>query len=336
MLKGIAMYTGLDQSEAELKAFFAKIKNQPLDFIFTSFHIAEAKNPSVSFLLDLLKETNIKLVVDFSKKRYDEFGYNPYIIPRLDYGFSVTDIRHMLEVHDLLELNASVINLDLLLALKKANADFNKMRVSFNFYPKPLTGMAIDDVKAKIKLYHEFGLKAIIYIPCQNKRAPLYQGLPTIEAFRYQSFEENVKEAYLLDLDGICVGDALISDEELVFLINYKPDDDAFQNLDFQPFGTLNDEEWQIINSELTIRNDESPLVVRSSSKRGMIITPHQTAEILKRGSVVIDNTLLARYSGELSIIKQDVKNPGTMNLVGFTTFKPELIKGGSKIRFKL
>ena len=335
MLKGLAMYTGLDHSNEELTTFFNKIKDQPIDFIFTSFHISEAKCPSVEFLLNLLKDTNIKLVVDFSKKRYDEFGYNEYIIPRLDYGFSIDNILEMLKVHDLIELNASVINIDLLVALKLRKADFSKIRVSFNFYPKPLTGMSIDDVKAKIKLYHEFGLKVIIYIPCENKRGPLYLGLPSIEEFRMQTFKQNVEDAILLDVDGICVGDSLINDEELAILLKAEKKKDDALEIPITLLKNLNKEELEILKKDLVIRCDESPILVRSSSTRGINVKPHNTKKVLKRGSIIIDNNRLLRYSGEVSLLKQAAINDGQMNLVGYTDFKPELIKGGSRIRFK-
>lgn len=337
MLKGISLYTGLaEYKTADIIDCLKKLRKKPIDFIFTSCHITEAKNPNIDIILNEIKDTNIKLVVDFSKRTYDLFEFNPYIIPRLDYGFSVQNILDMLNKHDLIELNASIVNIDLLEQLKSNHADFKKIRVSFNFYPNEFTGMSYDDVKNKVKLFHEFNLAVIIYIPGINKRPPMYKGLPTIEEERYQDLVTNLNEANLLDIDGVCIGDSIVTDEELDLLLFFKENKKEVLELDLELRDNLTKEELEILKLNHIIRVDESPYLIRSSVSRGKFeIKPNNCFDLVKAGSVVINNANLRRYMGELSIIKKDIINNGGMNVVGCINIKPILIKGGSKIIFR-
>ncbi len=337
MIKGISLYTGLEDYPLQaIKQFLDKHKFDYIDFIFTSFHISEAKDYNLNFLIDELKDTKIKLVIDFSKKTYDLFEFNKTIIPRLDYGFSVNDIMQMVNDHEMIELNASIVNIDLLVQLKERQVDFNKLRVSFNFYPNEYTGMSYQDVKNKIKLFHEFSLKVIIYIPALNKRPPMYQGLPTIEEQRHQTVLENLIEATYLGCDGVCVGDAIITDEELKTLLEYEPFDISNITLDVELNDNLTSEELSILKAQHILRVDESPYLIRSSMMRQKYdVLPNNTEAIVQKGSIVINNNTLKRYVGELSIIKEDLKNNGGLNVVGKINIKPELLKGGSKVTFR-
>ena len=333
MIKGVSVYSGLkDYSKENNLKYLEKIKNHQIDFIFTSMHISEASDKDREDFLKSLLSLNIPIVVDFSKKTYS-YDIDNIIIPRLDYGFEIEDIKEMLKKHQLIELNASTVTEDYLISLKDHGLDLKRFRVSYNFYPKPYTGLSYESVEKSNSLFKKYGLTTIAYLPSTNqKRPPLYKGLTTIEDQRYQDLETNISELLAIGLDGCCVGDAYISDEEFDILDNTN---NVVLNLDLM---TTNLDEIEILKKVHQARIDESPYLIRSSSTRGIKLKANNTIN-LDKYMVVIDNENYLRYGGELSIIKQKIENDNNMNVVGTINQKSrktvDLIKGRCHFTFK-
>jgi len=335
MLKGVSIYSGLIEYDKQSNIeYLNKIKEKNIDFIFTSLHIGEANKEEVEDFIRLIKDFPIPFVIDVSGKTYDKELLPSNIIPRLDYGFTIQNIKQMILDHDMIEVNASLVNRSYLETLKKENIDFSKIRVSYNFYPKPYTGLSIEDVKEKNELFKEYGLTVICYIPGSMKRPPVYKGLPSIESQRYQSIEENVSEAIALGMDGVCVGDAYLSDSEFDELLNTES-----ITIKATPLTDIV-EELEFFDKEYILRKDESKYFLRSSSTRGIKLQSHNTLKKLEKYLIVVDNINMPRYFGELEIIKNPIVNDGSMNVIGVVKEESktliDLIKGGQRIKFKL
>ena len=340
LLKGLSVYTGLkDYSLTENLNYLRVAKELGIDFFFTSCHIQEAKlNEDFFSILKYCKEIGMQLVVDVNKTAYETIKeYHDFIVFRLDYGFTIEEVVELSNHYDLIELNASCLTKDYLNKLKALNANFSHIRVSYNFYPKRYTGFDIYKVLELNQLYKEYGLQILAYLPSNSgKRPPLYDGLPSVERHRYLDLKTASYELVAVGCDGICIGDAYVSSEDINTLVNISS---SYYELPIILYDNLNNE-LEIINSEHRLRIDESPYMKRSSSKRGVEVLPINTLEVIKPYMVTIDNVNYQRYKGELAIATLEMINDGKVNVVGFIKESAhtlvDLIKPSSKIRFNI
>lgn len=339
-LKGISVYVGLDDYPIEdtLK-YLEQAKEFGVDFVFTSAHIPEASiEGDFQRLLDKSDELELPLVVDVSKRVMDKFKLPKSLgALRLDYGFTIEEVvEYSNTLPYLIELNASNLTRAYLEKLKALNANFNNIRLSYNFYPKRYTGMDILNVKRLNELYKEYGLKVLAYIPSNsNKRPPLYDGLPSVETHRDLDICKASYELFAVGCDGVCIGDAYINLSDFEKLSSLS---DIYE-IPIKTLKNLSTEELEILNNVHTFRIDESSYLKRSSKSRGVKILPNNTMNILPY-MVTIDNELYKRYTGELSIALKDMKNKGFVNVVGVVCEDAhtliDLIKPGSKFKFKI
>lgn len=339
-LKGISVYVGLDDYPIEetLK-YLEKAKEYGVDFVFTSAHIPEADIESkFQILLDKADELELPLVVDVSKRVMDKFRLPKSLgALRLDYGFTIEEVVEFSNTLPyLIELNASNLSRAYLEKLKALNANFNNIRLSYNFYPKRYTGMDILNVLRLNNLYKEYGLKVLAYIPSNsNKRPPLYDGLPSVESHRDLDIRQASYELFAVGCDGVCIGDAYINADDFEKLCSLS---DIYE-IPIKVYDNLSKEELEVLSNIHTFRIDESSYLKRSSKSRGVKITPNNTTYI-KPYMVTIDNELYKRYSGEVSIALKEMENKGSVNVVGCVSCDAhtliDLIKPGSKFKFKI
>ena len=339
-LKGISVYVGLEDYPIEdtLK-YLEQAKAFGIDFVFTSAHIPEASiEGDFQRLLDKSDELELPLVVDVSKRVMDKFKLPKSLgALRLDYGFTIEEVvEYSNTLPYLIELNASNLTRSYLDRLKALNANFDNIRLSYNFYPKRYTGMDILNVKRLNELYKEYGLKVLAYIPSNSsKRPPLYDGLPSVETHRDADICQASYELFAAGCDGVCIGDAYINTSDFTKLTSLS---DIYE-IPIKVMKDLSNEEVEILNNVHTFRIDESSYLKRSSKSRGIKIVPNNTINI-KPYMVTIDNELYKRYTGELSIALKDMENKGFVNVVGVVCDDAhtlvDLVKPGSKFKFKI
>lgn len=339
-LKGISVYVGLEDYPIEdtLK-YLEQAKAFGIDFVFTSAHIPEASiEGDFQRLLDKSDELELPLVVDVSKRVMDKFKLPKSLgALRLDYGFTIEEVvEYSNTLPYLIELNASNLTRSYLEKLKALNANFDNIRLSYNFYPKRYTGMDILNVKRLNELYKEYGLKVLAYIPSNSsKRPPLYDGLPSVETHRDADICQASYELFAAGCDGVCIGDAYINTSDFAKLTSLS---DIYE-IPIKVMKDLSNEEVEILNNVHTFRIDESSYLKRSSKSRGIKIVPNNTINI-KPYMVTIDNELYKRYTGELSIALKDMENKGFVNVVGVVCDDAhtlvDLVKPGSKFKFKI
>ena len=339
-LKGISVYVGLEDYPIEdtLK-YLEQAKAFGIDFVFTSAHIPEASiEGDFQRLLDKSDELELPLVVDVSKRVMDKFKLPKSLgALRLDYGFTIEEVvEYSNTLPYLIELNASNLTRSYLEKLKALNANFDNIRLSYNFYPKRYTGMDILNVKRLNELYKEYGLKVLAYIPSNSsKRPPLYDGLPSVETHRDADICQASYELFAAGCDGVCIGDAYINTSDFAKLTSLS---DIYE-IPIKVVKDLSNEEVEILNNVHTFRIDESSYLKRSSKSRGIKIVSNNTINI-KPYMVTIDNELYKRYTGEVSIALKDMENKGFVNVVGVVCDDAhtlvDLVKPGSKFKFKI
>ena len=84
------------------------------------------------------------------------------------------------------------------------------------FYPKAYTGLTHEQVRRQNEFFKTLGLDILMYIPSQHqKRPPLKEGLPTVEAHRKMPLDVVIQEVLMLGATEICFGDAYASIDEI-------------------------------------------------------------------------------------------------------------------------
>lgn len=271
------------------------------------------------------KELKIKICLDVAKPIMSKIGCPDVYALRLDYGFKLDEIvKYYKEKKYVVELNASTISFDDLLYLKNKGVSLSDIRISHNFFPKKGTGLGYETVIEKNKKYHELGLNVGIYIPCHNqKRPPMYEGLPTCEDHRNMSLYGILSTIRYLDCDEVFFGDAYASKDELELM---KKFDYETAVLPMLVNSNISVYEKELLKRNHHYRPDAPTAFVRSSCRCKEDILPHNTIE-RNVFDVTIDNAKFGRYQGEVCIMKEYMDADERVNVVGKVLVSKEMLK---------
>lgn len=302
-------------------------------YVFTSLHIPEEDYSSLHEKLPLFlnecQKLGLKVVPDVSPVTFEklnipnqdyqqlkEMGFEAL---RLDYGFDDYEIIKTLQKDFYLMLNASVVTKDYLEGAKKANVDFNKIALTHNFYPLTGTGLSLESFKNKNKVFQEYGLTIQAFV-CGDvlKRFPLYEGLPTVEKHRYVNpYVAAVELMHDCLIDDIFIGDSEASLDTLKNIQTYQDT----KKMTIKCF--LEKGYDYLYNQKIKVRKDQSEYLVRLLLPRKADVEVfHNT--VRHRGSIVMENKLAGRYSGEVHLVKQEMPFEARCNVIGF--IHPEYI----------
>lgn len=295
--------------------------------VFTSMQMPEQDYSKVREDLACLVETcrvsGLSLVPDVSPATLDlldvpQGGYERlaamgFDTIRLDYGFNDFKLVKELQETFALVLNASTASDAYLEEAEAAGIDLSRITLMHNFYPHTDSGLAFDSFARKNARFHERGLRVQAFIPGDViRRFPLYEGLPTVERHRganpYVAAVELVKRAHV---DDVIVGDSQASDRVLRSIADYMDNGCLALHCHFRG-GYEN-----LWGTETRCRKDESEAVVRLLLPRHGGVEPAHVLDRL-RGSIVMDNKLAARYSGEVSLMRRDLAVSPRANVIGF------------------
>lgn len=320
---GISIYNGMDYSLEENLNYLEMAHSYGVKTIFTSLHIPEADHSvfeETKELLRLSRKLDMQVIADVSKGFIDKFDLSQYQISalRLDFGFSLEEIVAFTKNYPFkAQINGSTISREYLLQLKAMGANFENIEVGHNYYPRRDTGISYDLLIERNRVFKEFGLKVMAFVPSQSgkKRGPVYEGLPTVEAHRDINPLIAAQHLLLADVDHIIIGDALAQEEELralreieagVVVIPYKP---------------LNptEAEQHILSGLHTNRMDPGEFVIRSQEARERKAQTIIKKKLMERKKyfITIDNEGYLRYEGELQIMKRDHLPDDRVNVVG-------------------
>lgn len=360
MEKGVSVYLGLDYSIEENIDYIRLAKEKGFTRIFTSMHIPEANHSDIKSnlfsLLNEAKKLNMTVNVDISPNTFKFFEienndieslleYGIKVI-RLDFGFSSEEIANFSKnnIGLKIELNASTLNEDFLLELKKYNANFLNILACHNYYPKRYTGISEELLVKRNNILKRRGIHISAFIPSlKNRRGPVFEGLPTLEKHRELNPYLSAKHLFALGIDNVYIGDSQASYEELDAIGSIETPfefriDSITQNAELAKY---------LLNNCFTQRLDEAEQVVRIEESRYFFSDDKNKAmlnEILStgkrvRGSITIDNLKYLRYAGEIQICKVDLPNDERVSLLGKVCgedlFLLNYIRGGDKIKFR-
>ncbi|MBE3569003.1 MAG: DUF871 domain-containing protein [Bacillales bacterium] len=352
-MRGIAIY--LSDSISRHEEYMAKMKSAGFSSIFTSLQIPE-ENPHlyVNLLKELgklAKKYEMELIADISPKSLQHLGLTWESIDRLaswgltglriDYGIS-KEIMVELSRKMKIALNASTLTKEEMRRLKSLGLCSKNIEAWHNYYPRPETGLDRTYFSQQNDWLRKEGIRVTAFIPGdEEKRGPLYSGLPTLEDHRYASpFFAYLDLKINENVDKVLIGDVRISEKSLeqfsafdqnVFLLWAKP---FVQDVILQ----------KEITTVQTNRMDAARDVIRSQESREYrfigqpLLEPiHTTTR--KKGSITIDNLLYGRYQGELQIVKRDLPADEKVNVIGRIIDEDlpllPFINGGTKFKIQ-
>jgi uncharacterized protein len=350
IMLGISIYLKEELVEQNGQ-WIKKASENGMKSIFTSLHIPEDNPATYKVLLrelgSLAKEFKLELLADVSPASLGHLGLDFSKLDeliawglsgiRVDYGFTANEIV-LLSNKMKIGINASTVSdLELREWIKKG-LNVENVEAWHNFYPRPETGLDEEFLKERNLYFRKIGITTMAFIPGDGQlRAPVHQGLPTLE--KHRGISPVVAAAELLSscfTDKVLIGDHTVSDETLESL---KMLAEGIVPLRVQ---LLRHEDRDILQKIHTNRMDPARDVIRSVESRSY--AQFGNAEIQPKnqldrriGAVTIDNHLYGRYAGEIQIAINHLPQDDNVNVLGFI-IKEDLpllahIKAGTKFQ---
>lgn len=286
-------------------------KYRDYDIFFTSLHYP-ASDEIFELFMDLYKDARdlgLDICVDINNqtlKKHPELR-DMGLILRLDFGFSVEEIKELSE-KTRLAINASTVNKKELSFLKDGGVRMENIIGWHNYYPLDLSGLGREFFIKQNELIRSFGMKAAAFVPGnKDLRGPVFKGLPSLEDHRYQnpylSFID-LKRNYDID---ICLTAEKVENLDEVFIKDFAKNDiislpvslkEAYRDLD-----------------HMDVRPDISPYIIRNNRVKKDI--KPEVSSFIHRGDILICNNLSGRYAGEVEIARADLGILEDRNVIG-------------------
>jgi len=304
-----------------------KVWDGDFNYAFTSLHIPEEAIPEMRQaqfdLLQSLRDLNIEVIADIGPRTlhdlkmssFEELKQYPITHLRIDYGFSIQEIAKIAE-HFIIVLNPSTFATEDFFELLKLGVSKDRLVACHNFYPKKLTGLAMERVVESNRFFNYNGIKTMVFIAGDGQmRGPIFEGLPTVEELRTTP----PLEAALILHDQTFCDVVLIGDIDL--------SDDSWDKLIALSHGyvtlpcTLEPDYHELYEKISHDRQDSSASVIRTQESRiyaslGKWVAPKGAIDIAA-GSILISNENYARYSGELEIARIELPDEPRKNKIG-------------------
>jgi hypothetical protein len=275
--------TGLEQFMAELKklhelyhwTFFADISPETLNML--NLRIAD---------LDQLQASGIHGL-------------------RLDFGFAQSDVRQLAQAGFMLAVNASTIS-----AAELESFALLDVIGWHNYYPRVETGLSAAFFEQQNKMLTDYTIPIYSFIPGINTlRAPLYEGLPTLEHERGRNPYINYLEQRLVyGIDNIFLAEGTIDAGDLEAITLYER-----EQIITIPCAAI-DEVYQsvLLERNWDVRIEETDYSWRLEGTRGMfVVAPQEQSATRRIGALQMDTTGFGRYAGEIHLLKKTLPVDG-------------------------
>lgn len=334
---GISLYPGLWNASEEIATALERAAKFGTTDVFTSLLIPEA-NPDAMIgdcekMCAKAEALGMRVTADIAPVSFKRLGVTATNLARFkemglygvrtDAGFSVEETAAIANnAHGLkLVLNASAIKAETLGALKNAGVDLHRVGGCHNFYPRIESGLSLDYMISQSRMLREFGVEVAAFVASQkNKRAVMYEGLPTVETQRELSPGRAARELFATGVvDLVYVGDPLTPEEELEDLARAAVQDylELRVGVSGEPseverevvFGRTHEQPWSVF--AYTIRSRAA-----RQTEIGPKVQPRNTVARPK-GTVTVDNVNYARFAGEVQIALRDLPADPRVNVVG-------------------
>ncbi|SKA95196.1 hypothetical protein SAMN05443428_11751 [Caloramator quimbayensis] len=333
MPKGISIFTGLNYTLEENLNYIVFAKENGFQSIFTSLHIPEAdyKRTIDEFInmVEFSNKNNMNVIADISPRTFKYLGVTMNDMKyfkelglygiRVDFGFTAKEIAEFTKnPYDIkIEINASTVNEKFLNEFRTFEPNYSNIQACHNYYPRLNTGISIDTFNYKNKLLRKYGINISAFIPSLiNKRAPLFEGLPTLENHRFMEPQIAAKHLFVLGINNVIFGDSIPTNKEIETVGRV---DENILELRIKAFTSSKIERDILFNHIHTNRPDNAEDVIRSTSSRehiNEVIEPYNNIERII-GFITIDNKDYLRYCGELQICKKNLPADNRVNVVG-------------------
>jgi len=191
-----------------------------------------------------------------------------------------------------------------------------------NFYPKRYTGLSREHFMKCSEQFKSAGIRTAAFVSAPSAEFgpwPVSDGLCTLEEHRDLPIEVQVKDLFNTGLiDDVIIANCYASEEEFKAISGIDKNVLTL-NMELEP--DIPELQKVIVLEEPHFnRGDVSAYMIRSTQSRvkykGHEFPAFNTPDI-KRGDVLIDSSLFARYAGEMQIALKDMKNSGKTNVVG-------------------
>lgn len=351
---GISIYLGEDiDNQAE---YIKKMRENGFTSIFTSLHIPEDDRSSygeqLKKLASLAAELKMELMADISPDSLKALGFDWTNADglldwgvtglRIDYGIDEQTIIN-LSKNMKIALNASTLSFESLRRMKENGLVIEAVEAWHNFYPRPETGLGLNDFIDQNKKLKQEGLTVMAFIPGdESLRGPLYMKLPTLEKHRHASpftaFVEMKNNTYV---DKILIGDPSISTESLAQFAAYEK---GTINLRAIADKNINQSIIDKAAGIHTNRADHARDCIRSVESRhyaaiGKDALQPKNCIARPTGTITIDNVNYLRYQGEIQITVNDLSADDKVNVLGRVVAKDrpllKWIKGSQKFKIE-
>ncbi len=303
---------------------------------FTSLHIPEESGDLANRakkLLHTAQEFGIEVYADVSARTPGHLGLNSLyelkslgvIGLRLDDFFEHETILNLAKEFKL-ALNASILFENDIRALLDSGLTASQLLAWHNFYPRRETGLSESFFQTQNELFKRVGIPVSAYISGDGeKRGPLFEGLPTLEAHRQVDPFMAALELDRAGVEDIYIGDPVVSEVLLKRLIDF----DLHQRVSIRIEG-FQDAEFQL-------RPDFSRDVLRFMDTRSTDAIIPENTESRPIGTITRDNDRYGRYRGEVQIILRDLPADERVNVVGRVVKEDlpllSLLKPGQRIK---
>lgn len=277
---------------------------------------------------------NMEVYLDVAPHVFEELGLKPGDLQffselgaagiRLDQSFNGSVESSMsYNQYDLnIEINMSqdVHTLDNILDFKPKQG---KIIGCHNFYPQRYTGLNFEHFVNCSKRFKEKQIRSAAFVSSKAAMLgpwPIMDGLCTLEMHRDLPITTQVKHHYALGLiDDIIIGNMFASEAELKAVSEI---DNSLIEFDIELADPSKLEQQIIFNHEHFNRGDINDYMVRSTMCRVTYKNednpPHNSSNVLKRGTIVIGNNDFGQYKNELQIIKNEIIDENlARNIVG-------------------
>ena len=346
MQNGISIYAGLDYDSEENLSLIEQAAEMGFKHLFTSAQIPEAQDSENFFeeltaIMATAVQRDFEIILDVNADDTTFFNLEDLIL-RLDDGFDTPRIAALSHERKI-QLNASTVTNEFLTILLNMNANFSNISALHNYYPHVFTGLDTYFFINQNKMLHDFGINVGAFVPtCEGKkRAPLFDGLPTLEDCRNFSTDLSARFLAALGTDFIIIGDGLPTEEEVIAVASAK------ENEVVMDVKLLTDDltSIELLKNTFTRRPDISKSVIRAVEGRqflkqiGAAIEPENFSAERNFGVITIDNKNFGRYAGEIQIVEDILPADERVNtvarIVDEEVFLAGYIKPNQKFSFR-
>ncbi|MBE8955460.1 MAG: DUF871 domain-containing protein [Quinella sp. 2Q5] len=322
MDNGISVYAGLDYDHADNLALIELAASMGFKRLFTSAQIPEAADAEkfIDDFTDILTKAvtcGLEIILDVNAENFAQYDIDGITL-RLDDGFTPEQVAELSRSRRI-QLNASTVTENFLRQLSEHNANFANVAALHNFYPHPWTGLETYYFDNQNQILREFGIEVGAFVPSRDgkRRAPLCEGLPTLEDCRNFSTDLSARFLVALGVDFIIIGDGQPTQDELQAVATVRADEIVFRAQLLSNNLTV----AEILSRTFTRRADVAKSVIRGVEGRaylrevGGTIPPDEPQIERSFGDVTIDNENFGRYAGEVQIVQDVLPADGRVNI---------------------